>query len=172
MGATHYVNILYDNDMLKIKLITVGTIKEPYLKAGIQEFEKRLERFVQLTTIEIPESISKQDHPDSVIKALEIDAKLIKEAIPSQSYVIALDIQGKTFKSQELAKQIDSIQQKNSLIVFIIGGSNGLDDSIRNLAKEKWSFSPLTFPHQLFRLILLEQIYRSMTILKGHPYHK
>ncbi|MFZ9139600.1 MAG: 23S rRNA (pseudouridine(1915)-N(3))-methyltransferase RlmH [Bacilli bacterium] len=158
--------------MLKIKLITVGTIKEPYLKAGIQEFEKRLERFVQLTTIEIPESISKQDHSDSVIKALEIDAKLIKQAIPSQSYVIALDIQGKTFKSQELAKQIDSIQQKNSHIVFIIGGSNGLDDSIRNLAKEMWSFSPLTFPHQLFRLIFLEQIYRSMTILKGHPYHK
>lgn len=158
--------------MLKIKLITVGTIKESYLKAGIQEFEKRLERFVQLTTIEIPESISKQDHPDSVLKALEMDAKLIKQAIPSQSYVIALDIQGKTFKSQELAKQIDTIQQKNSLIVFIIGGSNGLDDSIRNLAKEKWSFSPLTFPHQLFRLIFLEQIYRSMTILKGHPYHK
>jgi len=172
MGVTHYVNILYDIVMLKITLITVGTLKEPYLKAGVQEFEKRLERFVQLNTIEIPESIGKQDHQDSIKKALEMDAKLIKEVISSHSYVIALDIQGKTFKSQELAKQIDTIQQKNSHIVFIIGGSNGLDDSIRNLAKEKWSFSQLTFPHQLFRLILLEQIYRSMTILKGHPYHK
>lgn len=172
MGGIHYVNILYDYLMLKIKLIAVGSIKENYLKLGIQEFEKRLERFVQLTTIEIPESVPKQDHPDAIKKALELDAKLIKEAIPNQAYVVVMDIQGKTFSSSELAKQIDLIQQKSSQFVFIIGSSNGLDDAIRNLAKEKWSFSPLTFPHQLFRLMLLEQLYRSMTILKGHPYHK
>ena len=172
MGATHYVNILYDNVMLKIKLIVVGAIKEPYLKLGIQEYEKRLGRFVQLSTIEIPESISKQDHQDAIKKSLENDAKMIKQAIPEQAYVVVLDLQGKPFTSQSLAKQLETIQQKNSQIVLIIGGSNGLDDSIKHIAKERWSFSQLTFPHQLFRLMLLEQLYRGMTILEGHPYHK
>jgi 23S rRNA (pseudouridine1915-N3)-methyltransferase len=158
--------------MLKIKIIAVGSIKEPYIKLGIQEFEKRLSRFVQLSMLEVPESVAKQDHPDLIKKALEIDANLIKQAIPDQSYVVVMDIRGKSLTSLDLAQQIESIQQKSGQLVLIIGGSNGLDDSIRNIAKEKWSFSQLTFPHQLFRLMLLEQLYRSMTILKGHPYHK
>jgi 23S rRNA (pseudouridine1915-N3)-methyltransferase len=86
--------------------------------------------------------------------------------------VIILDRQGQSFHSESLAKRLDTLQQKNSQLVLIIGGSHGVDESIVALAKEKWSFSALTFPHQLFRLLLLEQLYRGMTILKGHPYHK
>ncbi len=172
MGDTHYVNILYDVSMLKVKIIAIGSIKEPYLKLGIQEFEKRLSRFVQLSILEVPECVAKQEHADLIKKALEVDANLIKQAIPDQAYVVVMDIGGKSLTSQSLARQIESIQQKTGQLIIIIGGSNGLDDSIRNIAKEKWSFSQLTFPHQLFRLMLLEQLYRSMTILKGHPYHK
>ena len=172
MGATHYVNILYDVFMLKVKIIAVGSIKETYLKLGIQEFEKRLSRFVQLSILEVPECVAKQEHADLIKKALEVDANLIKQSIPDQAYVVVMDIGGKFLTSQSLARQIESIQQKSGQLIIIIGGSNGLDDSIRNIAKEKWSFSQLTFPHQLFRLMLLEQLYRSMTILNGHPYHK
>jgi 23S rRNA (pseudouridine1915-N3)-methyltransferase len=92
--------------------------------------------------------------------------------MPQGAYVIILDRQGQVFNNETLAKKIDTLQQKNSQLVLIIGGSHGIDESIVALAKEKWSFSALTFPHQLFRLLLLEQLYRSMTILKGHPYHK
>jgi 23S rRNA (pseudouridine1915-N3)-methyltransferase len=101
-----------------------------------------------------------------------VDAINLKKAIPQGSYVIILDRQGQTFHSEALAKRFDLLQQKCSQWVLIIGASHGLDESILRLANEKWSFSALTFPHQLFRLLLLEQIYRSITILKGHPYHK
>lgn len=158
--------------MLKINIFTIGSIKESYIKLGIDEYQKRLSRFVDLTITEVPEAVSKTSNEEDIKKALIIDASLLKKAIPQGSYVIVLDRQGQTFQSEALAKRIDTIQQKSSQLTLIIGASHGLDESVVQLAKEKWSFSALTFPHQLFRLLLLEQLYRSMTILKGHPYHK
>ena len=158
--------------MLKITILAIGSIKESYVKLGIEEYQKRLSRFVDLTLTEVPETVAKTSNDEDIKKALLVDAINLKKAIPQGSYVIILDRQGQSFHSEALAKRFDLLQQKSSQWVFIIGASHGLDESILRLANEKWSFSALTFPHQLFRLLLLEQIYRSMTILKGHPYHK
>jgi 23S rRNA (pseudouridine1915-N3)-methyltransferase len=158
--------------MLKINILAIGSIKESYIKLGIEDYQKRLSRFVDLSIAEVSEAVSKTSNQEDIKKALQVDASHLKKLIPQGSYVIILDRQGQPFQSEALAKRIDTLQQKNSQLVLIIGGSHGLDESIVALAKEKWSFSALTFPHQLFRLFLLEQIYRSMTILKGHPYHK
>jgi 23S rRNA (pseudouridine1915-N3)-methyltransferase len=158
--------------MLKIFILAIGSIKESYLKLAIEDFQKRLSRFVDLTITEVPEAVSKTSNEEDIKKALKVDATYIKKLIPQGSYLIILDRQGKPFDSEALAKRIDTIKQKTSQITLIIGASHGIDESVLQLAKEKWSFSVLTFPHQLFRLLLLEQIYRSMTILKGHPYHK
>ena len=158
--------------MLKINLLAIGSIKESYIKLGIEEYQKRLSRFVDLTITEVPEAVGKTSTEEDIKKALQLDAARLKKIIPQGSYVIILDRQGQFFNSEALAKRLDTLQQKSSQLTLIIGASHGFDDSLIQLAKEKWSFSALTFPHQLFRLLLLEQIYRSMTILKGHPYHK
>ena len=158
--------------MLKINILAIGSIKESYIKLGIEDYQKRLSRFVDLTIAEVPEAVSKTSNEEDIKKALRVDASHLKKLIPQGSYVILLDRQGQPFQSEALAKRFDTLQQKSGQITLIIGASHGLDDSVIQLAKEKWSFSALTFPHQLFRLFLLEQIYRSMTILKGHPYHK
>jgi len=158
--------------MLKINILAIGSIKESYIKLGIEEYQKRLSRFVDLTITEVPEAVSKTSNEEDIKKALQIDAIHSKKVIAQGSYVIVLDRQGQSFHSEALAKRLDTIQQKSGQITLIIGASHGIEESILQLAKEKWSFSSLTFPHQLFRLLLLEQLYRSMTILKGHPYHK
>ncbi len=158
--------------MLKINMLAIGSIKESYIKLGIEEFQKRLSRFVDLTITEVPEAVSKTSNEEDIKKALQADAINLKKTIPQGSYVIVLDRQGQSFHSEALAKRLDTIQQKSGQITLIIGASHGIEESILQLAKEKWSFSALTFPHQLFRLLFLEQLYRSMTILKGHPYHK
>ena len=158
--------------MLKINILAIGSIKESYIKLGIEEYQKRLSRFVDLTITEVPEAVSKTSNEEDIKKALQVDAIYLKKLIPQGSYVIVLDRQGQSFHSEALAKRLDTLQQKSGQITLIIGASHGLDESVLQLAKEKWSFSALTFPHQLFRLLLLEQLYRSMTILKGHPYHK
>ena len=158
--------------MLKINILAIGSIKESYIKLGIEEYQKRLSRFVDLTITEVPEAVSKTSNEEDIKKALQVDAIYLKKLIPQGSYVVVLDRQGQSFHSEALAKRLDALQQKSSQLTLIIGASHGLDESVLQLAKEKWSFSALTFPHQLFRLLLLEQLYRSMTILKGHPYHK
>ena len=158
--------------MLKINILAIGSIKESYIKLGIEEYQKRLSRFVDLTITEVPEAVSKTSNEEDIKKALQVDAVHLKKVIPQGAYVIMLDRQGQSFHSEALAKRLDTLQQKSSQLTLIIGASHGLDESVLQLAKEKWSFSALTFPHQLFRLLLLEQLYRSMTILKGHPYHK
>ena len=158
--------------MLKINILAIGSIKESYIKLGIEEYQKRLSRFVDLTITEVPEAVSKTSSEEDIKKALQVDAVHLKKVIPQGSYVIMLDRQGQSFHSEALAKRLDTLQEKSSQLTLIIGASHGLDESVLQLAKEKWSFSALTFPHQLFRLLLLEQLYRSMTILKGHPYHK
>ena len=143
-----------------IKIITVGKIKENYLKEAINDYQKRINKYHKLEIIEIED--------DNIIN--EIDR--ILKYINKKDYLIALDIQGIELTSIELSKKIDNIFINNSNITFIIGGSNGIHDSIKNIVNYKLSFSKMTFPHQLFRLILLEQIYRSFKILNNETYHK
>lgn len=143
-----------------IKIITVGKIKENYLKEAINDYQKRISKYHKLEIIEIED--------DNIINEKDRILKYINK----KDYLIALDIQGIELTSIELSKKIDNIFINNSNITFIIGGSNGIHDSIKNIVNYKLSFSKMTFPHQLFRLILLEQIYRSFKILNNETYHK
>ncbi|KXB73769.1 MULTISPECIES: 23S rRNA (pseudouridine(1915)-N(3))-methyltransferase RlmH [Peptostreptococcus] len=160
--------------MLKISIISVGKIKEKYIKLGIDEFSKRLSRYAKLEIIELndekaPENLSPRDM--EIIKNTEGDAILSK--IKPNSYTIALAIDGKNLSSESLAKKINDLSVSgNSHINFVIGGSLGLSDSVLKASDFKLSFSAMTFPHQLMRLILLEQIYRSFRINNSEPYHK
>ena len=150
-----------------IKIITVGHIKEKYLSDAIEEYKKRISKYTKLEIQEIKdEGILEKE------KALSIEGEKILKNIQDKDYVITLEIDGKEYSSEELSKKIESIQIENSNITFIIGGSFGLSDKVKERSNLKISFSKLTFPHQLFRVILLEQIYRSFKIINNESYHK
>ena len=149
-----------------IKIICVGKIKEQYLKDAIEEYKKRLSKYIKLEIIEL------QDVDYDIKKTLEIEKNNIINHIKNTDYNILLDINGKELTSIAFSNTIDKIRNNYSNINFIIGGSYGVHDDIKNMVNERISFSKLTFPHQLFRVILLEQIYRSFKILNNEEYHK
>ncbi len=150
-----------------IKIITVGSIKEKYLKDAIEEYSKRIRRYTNLEIIEVKdEGLVEKD------KALKLEQEKIEKHINNKDYIITLEIEGKEYTSEELAKQLDNIFINNSTITFIIGGSYGLSDEIKKQANIHLSFSKMTFPHQLFRVLLLEQIYRAYKINNNENYHK
>ena len=149
---------------MRITLVTVGKIKEKFFVQAIEEYSKRLSRYCKLEIIEVAD----EKTPDKASEALELqikekEGKRILKSIKDDSYVIALAIEGKMRSSEELAARIEKLG---------IGGSLGLAPAVLNRADEKLSFSPMTFPHQLMRVILLEQIYRSYRIINHEPYHK
>ena len=148
-----------------IKIICIGKIKEKYLKEAIEEYSKRLSKYTKLEIIELP------DEP-VIEKAKKVEAERIIKHIKDNEYIITLEIEGNKLSSEELSKKIENTLITNSNITFIIGGSYGLDDSIKERSNYKISFSNLTFPHQLFRVMLLEQIYRSFKIINNENYHK
>ena len=143
-----------------IKIICVGKLKEQYLKDAVLDYYKRISKYHKIELIELE---------DSNIKS---EKELILKHINRQDYIISLVISGNKISSLELAKKIDFTFITNSTITFIIGGSNGLDQDIINKSNYCLSFSDLTFPHQFFRVMLLEQIYRSFKILNNETYHK
>lgn len=159
---------------MKLTVLCVGKIKEKYFTMGIEEYSKRLSRYCKLEIVEVadektPENSSRAE--ELQIKQKEAD-KLLKY-IKEDSYVIALAIEGKQLDSIALSKQIEKLGIDGvSHIIFVIGGSLGLEQRVLQRANEKWSFSKMTFPHQMMRMILLEQIYRGYRIMKGEPYHK
>ncbi len=156
--------------MIKINLICLGDIKEKYLRDAIVEYTKRLSRFADLKIVELKEHVSHSASEGDIQKALEKDAEDIKKYL--KGYIVCLDIKGKLISSEEFSKKIEKISLSNSEISFIIGASNGIHESIKSLSNEKISFSPMTFPHQLMRVIFLEQVYRCFTILNNIAYHK
>lgn len=150
-----------------IKIICVGKIKEKFFKEAIEEYTKRLSKYTKLQIIEV-EDVNLPN--ESLIKQKE--KELIEKNINEKDYVITLEIEGNELNSIELSKKIQEQEQTNPNITFIIGGSYGLDDKIKQRSNYKLSFSKLTFPHQLFRVILLEQIYRAYKIKNNESYHK
>ena len=150
-----------------IKIICVGKIKEKYLSDAIEEYKKRLSKYTKIEIIEVTDI----DNPSKDIVLLK-EKELIEKHIDTRDYVITLEIEGNMLNSVELAKKIDNIFNTNSTITFIIGGSYGLHNDIKNRSNYKLSFSKLTFPHQLFRVNLLEQIYRTFKINNNETYHK
>ncbi|MBD5520442.1 MAG: 23S rRNA (pseudouridine(1915)-N(3))-methyltransferase RlmH [Lachnospiraceae bacterium] len=159
---------------MKITIISVGKIKEKYYRDAIKEYEKRLSRYCKLEIIEVED----EKTPDKASDALEDqikakEAERILKHIKDDAYLITLEIAGEMHNSEELAQKIEKLgTQGVSHIQFVIGGSLGLHNNVCSRADFPLSFSKMTFPHQLMRVILLEQIYRSYRIINGEPYHK
>ncbi len=150
-----------------IKIICIGKIKEQFYRDAIQEYLKRLSKYTKIELIELNDI-----NNDNINIILEKERDEILSKIKEKEYIITLEIEGKELDSVELSNKINELQIKNSNITFIIGGSYGIHNDIKNMSNYKLSFSKLTFPHQLFRVMLLEQIYRSYKILNNEIYHK
>ena len=160
--------------MLKITLITVGRLKEQYLRDAVKEYEKRLSTLCTLKNVEI-DAAKLPDNPNlsQINAALEQESEKILASIPSGAYVIPMCIEGKQMDSEELSHKFSDIGVSGqSNVAFIIGGSYGLSDRVKQKADYKLSMSKMTFPHQLARVMLLEQIYRAFKISQGGTYHK
>lgn len=159
---------------MNITLISVGKLKEKYLKQAIDEYSKRLSRYCKLEIIELLD----EKTPDNASEKEELQIKdkegdLILSKVKDNSYVIAMDLKGKQITSEEFSELIQDLGVTgNPNITFIIGGSLGLSQKVINRANYKLCFSKMTFPHQLFRVMLLEQVYRAFRIMKNEPYHK
>ena len=150
-----------------IKIICVGKVKETFFKEAIYEYKKRLSKYTNLEIIEVED----EKIDDSKI-ALKNEAEKIKKLIKEKDYIITLEIEGKNLTSEQLSEKINNTLIENSNIVFVIGGSHGLSEEIKIKSNFKLSFSKMTFPHQLFKILLLEQIYRSFKIINNERYHK
>ena len=159
---------------MKITVLTVGKIKEKYLRDAIAEYSKRLSRYAKLEIIEVAD----EKTPDNASETVETniknkEAERLLKYIRDDAYLITLEIKGKQLTSEELAQKIDTLGvQGTSHIIFAIGGSLGLGEEVLKRSNYALSFSKMTFPHQLMRVILLEQIYRSYRIINHEPYHK
>ena len=159
--------------MATIRFITIGTLKEEYLREAVKEYEKRLSGFCNVEQVNLKEAKLPSDPSDGdVRRALAEEAKAIFAAMPERSYKIAMCVEGKQFSSEELAAKLDSAFSASNELCFVIGSSHGLDDSVKSAADLKLSVSKMTFPHQLMRVLLLEGVYRCMNIIKGTKYHK
>lgn len=158
--------------MIKLNIIAVGKIKENEFNEAIGEYQKRLRAFCELCIIEIkPAFLPENPSAGQISAALKSEAEQIKDKIPNGACVFPLIVEGKSLSSEGFAEKIEACANEGKNICFIIGGSHGLDDSIKSLGAGI-SFSEMTFPHRLFRVMLLEQIYRAFTIITGKKYHK
>ena len=159
--------------MLNINILCIGKIKEDYLKDAITEYSKRLSKFCNLNIIELSDEKLPNKLNDSIITEIKNkECTKIIQAIKKDSYVMCLDLKGKEFSSENFSKKIENIALNfNSSITFIVGGTLGLNEEILTIANEKICFSKMTFPHQLIRVFLLEQLFRAFKISNNETYH-
>ncbi|GGI64916.1 23S rRNA (pseudouridine(1915)-N(3))-methyltransferase RlmH [Enterococcus alcedinis] len=159
---------------MNIKIISVGKLKEKYLVQGINEYVKRLGAYTKMELIEVPDEKAPENLSElEMLQVKEKEAERILAKIKDQEYVYALAIDGKNPTSEAFAQQINQLGiQGKSQLVFVIGGSLGLSDSVLKRSNAQISFGKMTYPHQLMRLVLVEQIYRCFRINRGEPYHK
>ena len=158
---------------MRITIVTAGKIKEKYLTAGINEFLKRLGPFATVKIVEINEERMK-DNPSEAEKqqVLQQEGQRLLRQVPEGSYLFVLDVYGRQLSSEELAERLDNLAlQGKSNLTFLIGGAFGLSEEVRRAADFRLSFSPMTFTHQMIRLLLVEQIYRCFKINRGEKYH-
>lgn len=158
--------------MIKINIVCIGKIKEVFFRDAINEYSKRLSRYCNLNIIELPDkSIPDKVNPSIEKQIVDFESDEIISHIPKDSYIIGLDLSGKSMSSEDFAYKIDNLQLTNSSITFIIGGSLGMNEKLKSLCNEKICFSQMTFPHQLIRVFLLEQIFRGFKIINNEKYH-
>ncbi len=156
---------------MRINIVAVGKIKEKYFTDAIAEYKKRLSRFTEFNVIEVDEYKNNKTTPEQINITINTEGERLLDK--AKGYIIALDKGGKLMSSEEIAEDIKDITTyKSSEITFLIGGSHGLSKQVLQRADEKISFGKVTYPHQLMRVILSEQIYRAFTIINGVPYHK
>ena len=159
--------------MLTIQIICIGKIKESYLKDAINEYSKRLQKYCKLDILELPDEKIPDKLNDSISNDIKNkESKKILDHIKKDSYIICLDLHGKEFSSEEFSKNIEHLSLETSHITFIIGGSLGLSEDLLKKSHQKICFSKMTFPHQLIRVFLLEQIFRGFKISNGETYHR
>lgn len=159
--------------MINVTVIAVGKLKENYLRDGCAEYSKRLSSFCRLEIIEIDEErASDNPSPAEICRVIEKEGERIAKKIPKGAYIIPLCIEGKEYSSPDFSLLIEKISLEASSICFIIGGSFGLSDNVKSLARTKLSFGKMTLPHQLARMVLLEQVYRAFSISSNSKYHK
>ncbi len=159
--------------MIKVTLITLGKLKEKYLRDAVDEYQKRLSRYCKLDIVELnPISLPEKPSQSEIDAALLKEADLIEKRIPDNSIIAALCIEGKSLSSEDLANFVSTNTNNGKNMCFIIGSSYGLSNTIKQKADLRLSLSAMTFPHQLFRVMLLEQIYRAFKINEGGTYHK
>ena len=159
--------------MLTINIICVGKIKEAYLKDAVNEYSKRLSKYCKLNIYEVSDEKVPDKLSDVIIENIKSkESKKMLEYLKKETYCICLDLKGKEYTSEEFSKKIESISLENSAIAFVIGGTLGIGEEILDISKEKICFSKMTFPHQLIRVFLLEQIFRAFKISGGETYHR
>ena len=159
--------------MLNFRIVCVGSLKEAYLREAIAEYEKRLSAFCSFSIVELKEyKLPDTPSPAEIETALKKEADAVLAAIPPRAFTVALCVEGKQLSSEELATRLSDIMQQNGSLALIIGSSHGLSPRVKAAADLRLSVSKLTFPHQMMRVLLLEVLYRSFSILKGTKYHK
>ena len=159
--------------MLRIKLITVGTLKESYLREAVREYEKRLGAYAKVEIVELKEGrVAENPSAAEISAVLEKEADAILSAIPPRAYTVALCVEGQQRSSEQLATLLEEAMSRSSDLCLVIGSSHGLSPRVKKAADFRLSVSALTFPHQLMRVLLLETVYRSLSILHGSKYHK
>ena len=163
-----------DNAMINITVIALGKLKEKYMREFSEEYQKRLSAYCKLNIIELaPKQLGDNPSQAEISQALGAEAQLIKAKIPPNSYIFSMCIEGKQMPSEAFSQKISNLAlDGKSSLVFIIGSSFGLSDEIKKLSDEKFSMSEMTFPHQMARVMLLEQLYRAFKISSGGKYHK
>lgn len=159
--------------MINLKFIVLGNVKEQYLRDAAAEYVKRLGAFARVEVCELKEARLPDEPSQSLVDAaLEDEAQRILAAIPPRAHVIALAVEGKQMASEAFASHIENVSQRASTVCFVIGSSHGLAERVKRNAALRLSLSEMTFPHQLFRVMLLESVYRAFNIIKGTKYHK
>lgn len=153
-----------------MKIISIGNKMPKWIAEGFADYQKRLTKPWNLELVEIPSKAYLDEYPAEKIKAIE--AGWILEKLTQQDFCIALEVKGKSLTTETLAESLQTWQATGKNLVYIIGGREGLDTRVLERAEFKWSLSPLTFPHQLVKVLLSEQLYRAVSILSGHPYHR
>lgn len=159
--------------MIRVTVIALGKLKEKYLADAVSEYKKRLSRYCNFEIIELePVKIGEKPSENEIFSALEKETELIFKKIPNGSRVISLCVEGKPLSSPDFAKEIEKSSNMGKNLTFIIGSSYGLSERVKKATDLRLSISEMTFPHQLFRVMLLEQIYRAFKIIEGSAYHK
>lgn len=155
---------------MKVKIVAVGTKMPKWVVDGTNEFTKRLPRDLQIEFVEVP--LGNRSKGADVKKAIQSESKAILDAISERDWVVALEVRGKAWTTEALAKQLEGWQMRGGNVCLLIGGPDGLSDECRAKADQQWSLSALTLPHPLVRILLAEQLYRAYSINQNHPYHR